>query len=265
MKRVLTIAGSDSGGGAGIQADLKAITILGAFGTSVITALTAQNTVGVQGVHAVPVPFIEMQLESVLSDIGTDAAKTGMLATTEIVEAVASALTRYQVPNLVVDPVMVATSGDPLLDPDAIEAVKTRLVPLADFVTPNLHEAAILSGIPVADLPSMEAAARAIHALGAKRVLVKGGHLQGRAVDLYFDGERFESFAAPRLDTRNTHGTGCTLSAALAAFLAEGFSPRAAVAQAKQFISIAIEHGVDVGKGSGPTNPYAWLSRARES
>lgn len=265
MKRVLTIAGSDSGGGAGIQADLKAITVLGAFGTSVITALTAQNTVGVQGVHAVPVPFIELQLESVLSDIGTDAVKTGMLATTEIVEAVAAALERYDVPHLVVDPVMVATSGDPLLEPDAIEAVKTRLLPRADIVTPNLHEAALLSGFEVGDPPSMEAAARAIHALGARRVLIKGGHLEGRAVDLYFDGERFESFAAPRFDTRNTHGTGCTLSAALATFFALEFSPRAAVAQAKAFITVAIEHGLDVGKGSGPTNPYAWLSRARES
>lgn len=262
MQRVLTIAGSDSGGGAGIQTDLKTITVLGAFGTSVITALTAQNTVGVQGVHAVPVPFIEMQLESVLSDIGTDAAKTGMLATAGIVEAVAAALARYDVPNLVVDPVMVATSGDVLLDEDAIRVVQEKLIPLAELVTPNLHEASLLTGREVKDRASMEASARDLHAMGARRVLVKGGHLDDQAADLYHDGTSFEMVVAKRLDTRNTHGTGCTLSAALATFLAQDHEPMEAVRLAKRFITRAIEHGIDVGRGSGPTNPYAWLSRA---
>jgi len=261
MKRVLTIAGSDSGGGAGIQADLKAITVLGGFGTSVLTALTAQNTLGVQGVHPVPVAFIELQLHSVLSDIGADGAKTGMLATAAIVEAVASAMERYRVPGLVVDPVMVATSGDVLLDPDAIDTVRTRLLPLAELTTPNLHEAALLASHPVDDLASMEAAARAIHALGARRVLIKGGHLGGEAVDLLFDGSEVRTYSAPRLDSRNTHGTGCTLSAALATLLAQGHPAHEAVALAKRFITVAIAHGVDVGGGAGPTNPYAWLER----
>ncbi len=264
MKRVLTIAGSDSGGGAGIQADLKVITILGGFGMSVITALTAQNTVGVQGVHPVPIHFIELQMESVLCDIGADAAKTGMLANAHIVTAVADRLKRHRIANLVVDPVMVATSGDVLLDSDAIRTVADKLLPLASIVTPNLHEAALLAEDEVVDSASIKRAARRIHRRGARRVLIKGGHLEeGQAVDLLYDGERYHTFSAPRLAKRHTHGTGCTLSAAIAVFLAQGNSPVRAVGRAKELIQVAIANGVALGSGTGPTNPYAWLHRER--
>ncbi len=262
MKRILTIAGSDSGGGAGIQADLKVITVLGGFGTSVITALTAQNTTGVQGVHPVPVPFVEQQMDSILSDIGTDSAKTGMLATPEIVEAVADRIRHYGVSPLVVDPVMVAKSGDSLLAGDAIEALKTILLPLAFVATPNLPEAAVLCGFPVSDPESMKEAAAKIRDLGPKYVLIKGGHLKGPALDILYDGKTFETYEAPRLNKRNTHGTGCTFSAALAAYLAMGSDIRKAVSEAKTFITRAIDSGVDVGRGCGPTDPYSHV-RAR--
>ena len=222
MKRILTVAGSDSGGGAGIQADLKAITVLGGYGMSVITALTAQNTIGVQGVHAVPVEFIARQLDSVLSDIGADAAKTGMLATPEIVETVAAGLKRYNIDLLVVDPVMVAKSGDSLLSEDARETLKTALLPLATVVTPNLPEAEVLCGRSVKTQDEMQEVAMRIHDLGPRYVLIKGGHMAGRPVDLLYDGKDFQKYDAPRLNQRNTHGTGCTFSAALATLLAEG-------------------------------------------
>lgn len=259
MKRILTVAGSDSGGGAGIQADLKAITVLGGYGMSVITALTAQNTVGVQGVHAVPVAFIEQQLDSVLSDIGADAAKTGMLATPEIVEVVADGIKRYEVNPLVLDPVMVAKSGDPLLAEDARETLKKVLLPLAFVVTPNLPEAEVLCGRRVKHLNDMYEAAKRIYDLGPENVVIKGGHLGDRAVDLLFDGVSFDTFDAPRLNQRNTHGTGCTFSAALATLLAEGHQITEAVEKAKQFITRAIAAGLDIGSGHGPTNPYAHI------
>ncbi|MGD2269433.1 MAG: bifunctional hydroxymethylpyrimidine kinase/phosphomethylpyrimidine kinase [Desulfobacterales bacterium] len=265
MKRILTVAGSDSGGGAGIQADLKAITVLGGYGMSVITALTAQNTVGVQGVHAVPIGFIEKQLDSVLADIGADAAKTGMLATPEIVEVVAAGIKRYEVKPLVVDPVMVAKSGDSLLDEDARETLKKVLLPLAFVVTPNLPEAEVLCGRQVKNLDDMHEAAKRIYDLGPENVVIKGGHLGDRAVDLLFDGVSFETFDAPRLNQRNTHGTGCTFSAALATLLAEGHQISEALKKAKQFITRAIAAGLDIGSGHGPTNPYthilAWQDR----
>lgn len=257
MKRILTIAGSDSGGGAGIQADLKTITVLGGYGMSAITALTAQNTLGVQGVHPVPVDFIKQQMDSVLSDYGADGAKTGMLATPEIVVAVAEQLKKYEVKGLVVDPVMVAKGGDVLLTRDARVAVKEVLLPLAHVVTPNLPEASDLCGFPVENLEAMEAAAREIHRLGALYVVVKGGHLKGDAVDLLFDGKEFLTFTSPRLSNRNTHGTGCTFSAALATLLAQGCTMPEAVGKAKQFISRAIALGLDFGAGHGPTNHYA--------
>ena len=257
MKRILTIAGSDSGGGAGIQADLKVITVLGGFGMSAITALTAQNTVGVQAIHAVPVSFIEQQLDSVLSDIGADSAKTGMLATPEIVEVVASAIRRHGVAPLTVDPVMVAKSGDSLLNDDAKQAMKDFLLPLAFVVTPNLPEAEVLCGFPVKDMESMKEAAKAIRELGPRHVVIKGGHLPGRAVDILYDGKDIETYDAPRLNRRNTHGTGCTFSAALAVFLGQGFEVKEAVSRAKAFITRAIASGVDVGKGCGPTDPYS--------
>lgn len=264
MKRILTIAGSDSGGGAGIQADLKAITVLGGYGLSVITALTAQNTIGVQGVHAVPIDFIAAQLDSVLSDIGADAVKTGMLATPEIVETVADGIKRYNIQRLVVDPVMVAKSGDALLAEDARETLKSVLLPLATVVTPNLPEAAVLCGFAVNTLEGMHAAARRIYELGPSCVVIKGGHLQDRPLDLLFDGENFHTFDAPRLNQRNTHGTGCTFSAALATNLANGLAMLDAVGQAKEFITRAIAAGLDIGAGHGPTNPYAHIEKLAE-
>jgi len=264
MKRILTIAGSDSGGGAGIQADLKAITVLGGYGMSVITALTAQNTIGVQGVHPVPIPFIEQQLESVLSDIGADAAKTGMLANPGIVRGVAAGIRKYGVQPLVVDPVMVATSGDSLLSEDAVETLKQELLPLAHLVTPNLSEAGLLCGFPVTNITEMEASARQIHAMGSRNVLIKGGHMEGEIVDLLFDGQSFQSFKAGRIDRPTTHGTGCTLSAALATFLAQGLSVFAAVGEARQFITRAISMGLEIGSGQGPTNPYAHIFILKE-
>jgi hydroxymethylpyrimidine/phosphomethylpyrimidine kinase len=257
MKRILTVAGSDSGGGAGIQADLKTITVLGSYGMSAITALTAQNTVGVQAVYPVSADFVALQIESALSDIGADAAKTGMLATPEIVVAVAEQLRRYRVKRLVVDPVMMAESGHALLSDSARTAMTEALLPLAHVVTPNLSEASALWGFPVQDLDDMKMAASSIHKLGPRWVLVKGGHLKGNAVDVLFDGHDFQIFDVRRLSNPNTHGTGCTFSAALATLLGQGLPTPKAVEGAKAFITRAIALGLSLGSGHGPTNPYA--------
>jgi hydroxymethylpyrimidine kinase/phosphomethylpyrimidine kinase len=264
MKRILTIAGSDSGGGAGIQADLKTITVLGSYGMSAITALTAQNSVGVQGVHPVPIDFIKQQIDSVLTDFGADAAKTGMLSTPETVLAVAEQLRHYRVELLVVDPVMVAKSGDILLSEAARVTVREELLPLAYVVTPNLPEASELCGFPVQDLNAMKEAARKIRKLGPRFVVVKGGHLEGDAVDVLFDGKHFQTFETPRLSNRNTHGTGCTFSAALATFLGQGLTISEAVGEAKEFITRAIDLGLDIGSGHGPTNHYAHVLQMKE-
>jgi len=264
MKRILTIAGSDSGGGAGIQADLKAITLLGGFGMSVITALTAQNTLGVHGIHEIPPSFVEKQMEVVLSDIGADAIKTGMLAHSEIIRVVARKIRQYGLKYVVVDPVMVAKSGDSLLRKDAREALIRELIPLAWVVTPNLPEASVLAGFKVTSVEEMRKAARRIHRLGAKHVVVKGGHLKGRAVDLLYDGKRFEEIVAPRIKTKNTHGTGCTYASAIATFLARGDTVYGAVQKAKIFITLAIQSGLSLGKGTGPTNPAAYVLREME-
>ncbi len=264
MKRVLTIAGSDSGGGAGIQADLKVITLLGGYGMSVLTALTAQNTVGVQAIHEVPVPFIEQQIDAVLSDIGADAVKTGMLAHAEIVGVVAKKIKEYGVKRVVVDPVMIAKSGDSLLRKDARDVLIKRLIPLATVITPNLMEASVLTGLRVRSIEEMKKAARCIHGLGAKNVVVKGGHLRGRAIDLLYDGEKYEELEGPRIDTKNTHGTGCTFASALATFLAGGETVSGAVRKAKIFITLAIQSSLPLGKGKGPTNPSAYVLREME-
>jgi len=264
MRRILTIAGSDSGGGAGIQADLKAITLLGGFGMSVITALTAQNTIGVHGIHEIPPSFVEKQMEVVLSDIGADAIKTGMLAHSEIIRVVARKIRQYGLKYVVVDPVMVAKSGDSLLRKDAQEAFNRELTPLAWIVTPNLPEASVLAGFKVTSVEEMRKAARRIHQLGAKHVVVKGGHLKGRAVDLLYDGKRFEEIVAPRIKTKNTHGTGCTYASAIATFLARGDTVYGAVQKAKIFITLAIQSGLSLGKGTGPTNPAAYVLREME-
>ncbi|HEY7294628.1 MAG TPA: bifunctional hydroxymethylpyrimidine kinase/phosphomethylpyrimidine kinase [Dehalococcoidia bacterium] len=254
--RALTIAGSDSGGGAGIQADLKTFMAFGVFGMSAITALTAQNTVGVQGIHPVPLDFIEQQLESVMSDIGADAAKTGMLGNASIVERVAACVERLRIPNLVVDPVMVAKSGDVLLAEDARNAVRERLLPLATVVTPNLPEAEVLTGSPVRSLEEMRAAAVALHRLGVPWVVMKGGHLAETedAIDLVYDGRSFTELRSPRTHSQNTHGTGCTYSAAIAAGLASGRTPPEAIRTAKQYITAAIASAPRIGHGHGPTN-----------
>lgn len=255
---VLTIAGSDSGGGAGIQADLKTITVLGGFGMSAITALTAQNTREVQAIQTVPPDFVLRQIEAVATDLPIHAAKTGMLASREIVEAVSQGIGRFQISNLVVDPVFISKGGHPLLEEDAVDALTRSLFPLADLITPNLHEARILSGSGVESLEERREAARRLHAMGPGAVLIKGGHGEGpEAEDLLFDGSAFHTYSAPRFDTPHTHGTGCTLSAAIATFLAKGLELAAAVEEAKRFITEAIRFSFPLGGGHGPTNHYA--------
>jgi hydroxymethylpyrimidine/phosphomethylpyrimidine kinase len=261
IPRVLIIAGSDSGGGAGIQADLKTVSALGVFGMTAITALTAQNTAGVLGVLEVDPKFVLRQIEACLSDIGCDALKTGMLSSSAIIEAVSAALSaRKQVP-LVVDPVMIAKSGAPLLKPDAIDSLKTKLFPLATVVTPNLHEAGALTGRDITSRAQMKEAAHAIHQLGPANVVVKGGHLQNVAADILYDGREFMEFRGDRIDTKNTHGTGCIFASAIAAGLAKGKTVRESVAEAKEFCTAAIRSGLAIGKGFGPANPMASLYR----
>ena len=261
IPRAMTIAGSDSGGGAGIQADLKTFTVLGVFGTSAITALTAQNTTGVTGVVEMAPEFVVEQIDAIMRDIGTDAAKTGMLSNAGIIEAVAGAVRRWEITRLVVDPVMIAKSGSPLLRPEATEALRGALLPAALVVTPNLHEASVLIGRPVRTLPEMREAARAIHAMGPRYVVVKGGHLEDsdQSVDVLFDGEAFEQFSAPRTESKNTHGTGCVFSAAITAGLARGQSVPDAVARAKDVITAAIKAGLPIGEGHGPADPTVVL------
>jgi hydroxymethylpyrimidine kinase/phosphomethylpyrimidine kinase len=257
LPRILTIAGSDSGGGAGIQADLKVITCLGGFGMSAITALTAQNTVGVFGIHPVQPDFVARQISACLDDIGADAAKTGMLCNAGVVHAVADTLQEKGIKNLVVDPVMISKHGNRLLDEDAEQAIMERILPLARIITPNLPEAEQLVGFEVADMPSMRRAAKAILKMGPDAVIVKGGHLEGMAIDLLFDGDSFHEFPSERIETKNTHGTGCSFSAALATELAHGSSILDAARRAKLFITEAIRHSLPLGKGYGPTNPLA--------
>jgi len=259
VPRALTIAGSDSGGGAGIQADLKVFFALGCHGMSAVTALTAQNTVRVSGIHAVPADFVAAQIDAVTTDIGVDAAKTGMLANSKIVAATARAIRANNIRNLVVDPVFVAKSRDHLLERDAVDALRDEVLPLATIVTPNLYEAGgLLGDEEIGDLNEMREAALALHKLGPRAVLVKGGHLPGdRAVDVLFDGTNVTEIDGPRFDTADTHGTGCALSAAIAGRLARGDALVEAVRFAKAFVAGAIEHGLRIGRGYGPVNP-AW-------
>jgi hydroxymethylpyrimidine/phosphomethylpyrimidine kinase len=254
----LTIAGSDSGGGAGIQADLKTFHHFRVFGTSVITAVTAQNTRGVHGWVAVPVSMIEAQIDAVAGDLRPAATKTGMLADTAIVEAVAASIRRHTLAPLVVDPVMVATSGDVLLESDAIAALRVVLIPLATLVTPNLDEAELLVGETVRDVDAMQRAGHALVARGATAALIKGGHLVGdAAIDVLVHGDRTRIFTHPRLDTRSTHGTGCTLSSAITALLASGCELDAAVEQAIDWVHRAIASAPAIGSGNGPLNHWA--------
>lgn len=270
----LSVAGIDPSGGAGIFADLKAFSALGAYGTGVVAALTAQNTQGVAGVHGVPPPFVRLQLDTLFADVRIDAAKVGMLGTAEIAIAVAEGLappvSAGRLPHLVVDPVMVAKSGDALLGREAIATLIEAVLPLATVLTPNLPEAGVLLGARPADTTKeMQRAAERLRRLlrddGQRFVLLKGGHLVGDPTDLLFDGDRMIELTAPRVATRNTHGTGCTLSAAIAALLAHGIEPVAAVRQAKQYLTEALRQAdrLDVGSGHGPVHHFhAWWPRA---
>lgn len=257
MKRALTIAGSDSGGGAGIQADLKTFAAHGVYGTSAITAITAQNTLGVTAVHTVPADIVAAQIEAVVSDIGTDAVKTGMLATAAIVEAVAAAIEELDLPSVVVDPVMVAKGGSRLLDDEAIETMRTELLPRAMVITPNAEEAAALLNDEVRTLDQARAAARRLKEVGPGAVIVKGGHLDGAmAIDVLFDGVRFTELRAPRIDTTSTHGTGCTFASAIAANLALGLDLKTAAERAKSYVTEAIRRAPRIGQGHGPLGHF---------
>lgn len=257
MKTVLTIAGSDSGGGAGIQADLKTLAALGVYGTSALTALTAQNTRGVAGIHIVPSEFVVLQIETVVSDLGCDAVKTGMLATAPIVEAVAASIAALELPNLVVDPVMVAKGGDRLLDDDAVHALRVSLLRLARIVTPNVPEAEVLAGMMVRSVEDMREAGRRILALGPAAVIVKGGHLPGPdIIDVLIEQDRVAELAGPRLDGPYTHGTGCTFAAALAAHLAAGASVEEAARGAKTYVADAMREGIPLGAGHRPLDHF---------
>jgi hydroxymethylpyrimidine/phosphomethylpyrimidine kinase len=254
--KVMTIAGSDSGGGAGIQADLKTFAALGVYGTSALTAVTAQNTRGVFAVAEVPEEVVAAQIDVVLEDIGADAAKTGMLSSASIVETVANRLEAWGVDRLVVDPVMVAKGGHPLLQQRAVSALQRDLLPLALIVTPNVPEAEILAGITIDSDASAREAARIISDLGPRYVIVKGGHRAGDVTDLVFDGEMFTELQAERIDTPHTHGTGCSFSAAIAAFLAHGLPPLEAIGAAKVWLTEAIRGGYAIGGGQSPVNHF---------
>ncbi|HEX9889009.1 MAG TPA: bifunctional hydroxymethylpyrimidine kinase/phosphomethylpyrimidine kinase [Nitriliruptorales bacterium] len=270
-RRALTIAGSDSGGGAGIQADLKTFQALGAFGTSVVTALTAQNTVGVQAVHPVPPAFVRAQLDSVLGDIGADAVKIGMLANAGIIEAVSSGLVDHGAHRIVLDPVAASKHGDRLLEEEAVEVLRDLLIPQALVLTPNVGEVALLTHVKVEGVADLRRAAEALLELGPRWVVVKGGHLPDNtdAIDLLTDGDTWEQIRATRLDTRDTHGTGCTFSSAIAAELAKAGGQGteqvvAAVKEAKRYLTGALRHGVRVGRGIGPVD-HAWELLSRGS
>lgn len=256
LPRALTVAGSDSGGGAGIQADLKTFAAYRTHGMSVVTALTAQNTVGVQGIHPVPADFVALQIDSVVEDIGVDAAKTGMLADDDVVRAVVERVRHWNLSPLVVDPVMVAKSGSRLLESAAERAVRELLLPVTTVLTPNIPEAEVLCGSNIDDLEGMKRAARSLYGMGPRTVLIKGGHLVGggEVVDVFFDGEEVHLLRGEYIETRNTHGTGCTLSAAVAAGLARGWNVHQAVLSAKSYVTRAIGCSLDLGEGHGPTN-----------
>ena len=252
----LTIAGSDSSGGAGIQADLKTMSAFGVFGTTALTAVTAQNTLGVTESLFLSPGLVARQIDAVIDDIGADAAKTGMLGTAAVIEAVAERIAHHGIPNLVVDPVMIATSGAALIEDDAVGALRAALLPRACVVTPNIPEAETLSGVSVVSLETMEEAARAVHALGAANVLVKAGHMEGSATDVLFDGEVITRFTVERIEGGKIHGTGCTLSAAIASGLALGLELTDAVVRAKAFVTRAIAEALGMGHGSALMNHF---------
>lgn len=258
IPRALTIAGSDSGGCAGIQADLKTFGALGVHGMSAVTAITAQDTCRVHEAYVLPAHLVSLQIEAVVEDIGVDAVKTGMLSSAAIIAAVAESVGRLQLRTLVVDPVMVSTGGDPLIQQDAVEVLKALLLPLALAVTPNLHEAAFLVGRNLSTEEEIRRAAEEIHSMGPANVIIKGGHSldKERATDLLYDGAAFHCFSGPRFKTKNTHGSGCTFAAALTAFLARGMDVPTALTEVKTYISEAIRHSLSLGHGHGPLGHY---------
>lgn len=257
--KAMTVAGSDSGGGAGIQADLKTFAALGVYGSSVVTAVTAQNTIEVAAIAEVPEEVVIAQIDTVVHDIGADAAKTGMLSSTSIIQNVADRLEAWGIPHLVVDPVMVSKGGVALLQPDAVEALKKDLLPFATVITPNIPEAETLANRRIASPAHAQEAAKAIAAMGPKTVIIKGGHLPGSPTDLVYHEGIFTPFEGTRVDTKNTHGTGCTFSAAITAFLAHGFPTLEAIRLAKSYIQNALEQSVAIGEGHSPVNHFAPL------
>ncbi len=256
IPKALTIAGSDSGAGAGIQADLKTFAAHGVYGTSVITAVTAQNTLGVTEILELPPKLVAAQIDAVIQDIGAHALKTGMLANAAIIEVVAEKIRQHRLKNLVVDPVMVAKGGDLLLRQEAIETLRSRLIPLAAIVTPNLPEAEQLTGLRASKVQEIKRAAEKILAMGARSVIIKGGHRRGPATDIFYDGKKFREISAARIHTRHTHGTGCTFSAAIAANLAKGEKLEEAVIDAKRYITRAIRRGFAIGSGHSPVHHF---------
>jgi hydroxymethylpyrimidine/phosphomethylpyrimidine kinase len=257
MRTALTIAGSDSGAGAGIQADLKTFAAHGVYGTSAITAVTAQNTLGVTDWQALPADLVIAQIEAIAGDIGADAVKTGMLANAAIVEAVAATISSLDLPLVVVDPVMIAKGGDRLLEEEAVQAMRTELLPLAHVVTPNIPEAEVLAGMPIGSVADMREAAARILGLGPRVVMVKGGHLDGpESIDVISTGAETWEIRGPRIATTSTHGTGCTLASAIAANLAKGLADRAAIEAAREYLAGAIANAPGIGKGHGPLNHF---------
>lgn len=256
MRAVLSIAGSDCSGGAGIQADLKTFSAHGVFGMSVIVSVVAENTSRVIDIQDVTPDMIKKQIDAVFEDIEVSAVKIGMLSGPDCMAAVAEKLREYRPPHVVIDPVMYAKNGSPLMDPDAISTLIELVIPLADVLTPNIPEAEAIAGIGIEDQEGMKEAARLIHAMGCRNVLIKGGHAVGDAVDLLYDGERFYTFESERIDTKNTHGTGCTLSSAIAANLALGHPLSEAVRRSKDYVTTAIRHALAIGKGHGPTHHF---------
>jgi hydroxymethylpyrimidine/phosphomethylpyrimidine kinase len=261
MRTALTIAGSDCSGGAGIQADLKTFAAHGVFGMSVVVSVVAENTFRVIAVENLSPAVIGRQIDAVFEDIGADAVKIGMLSTAEIMETVAEKLDRYRPAEVVIDPVMYAKNGAPLMESAAVDSLVRYIVPRAGLLTPNIPEAEKIAGIEIRGMAGMEEAARIIHRMGARRVLVKGGHSEGDAVDLLYDGEGFSRFSAPRIPSRHTHGTGCTFSSAIAANLARGLPLDKAVERAKGYVTAAIEHAPGLGRGHGPTHHFYDLYR----
>jgi hydroxymethylpyrimidine/phosphomethylpyrimidine kinase len=263
MRKALTIAGSDSGGGAGIQADLKTFQELEVYGMSALTAVTAQNTLGVHGIYPMTVDAVIKQIQAIGEDMGADAVKTGMLFSGEIIEAVAEYMKRYKWENLVVDPVMIAKGGSSLLQMEAINALKKYLLPLAKVITPNIPEAEVLTEMSIRTMDEKRKAAHKLFELGVKNIVIKGGHDEdpSTSIDLLFDGAEFYSFPSKRINTTNTHGTGCSFSAAITAELAKGVAIYEAIAMAKAFIQAAIEDDLHIGQGHGPTNHGAYRKR----